>query len=296
MTQVTVPYCIQAKSEGKKLTMLTAYDYPIAKLLDEAGIDILLVGDSLGMVIQGNPDTLSVTVDQMIYHTRLVARGVKRALVIADMPFMSFQVSPVDAVKNAGRLIKEGKASAVKLEGGREVAAQVRSIVNAGIPVMGHLGLTPQSVNKFGGYKVQAKSEYGVKQIIADAKSLENAGAFSIVLEGIPPEAARRVTESISIPTIGIGAGVECDGQVLVTYDMLGFSDFAPKFVKRYFNIKEFVTNAVKAYSDEVIGGKFPTEEYSYNIKIEDREEPDVFEKTQEFKRNVDDEDFDTVF
>lgn len=248
------------------------------------------------MVIQGNPDTLSVTVDQMIYHTRLVARGVKRALVIADMPFMSFQVSPVDAVKNAGRLIKEGKASAVKLEGGREVAAQVRSIVNAGIPVMGHLGLTPQSVNKFGGYKVQAKSEYGVKQIIADAKSLENAGAFSIVLEGIPPEAARRVTESISIPTIGIGAGVECDGQVLVTYDMLGFSDFAPKFVKRYFNIKEFVTNAVKAYSDEVIGGKFPTEEYSYNIKIEDREEPDVIEKTQEFKRNVDDEDFDTVF
>ena len=293
--KITVPYCIDAKRNGKKLTMLTAYDYPIAKLLDDAEIDILLVGDSLGMVIQGRQDTLAVTMDDMVYHTRLVSRAVKRALVIGDMPLMSFQNTVEEAVVNAGRLIKEGRAHAVKLEGGREVTPQIKAIVNAGIPVMGHIGLTPQSVHQFGGYKVQGKSEYAIKLLIADAKSLENAGAFSIVLEGIPPVASKRITEAVNIPTIGIGAGIHVDGQVLVTYDMLGFSDFAPKFVKRYKDIKKDIIDAVKVYAEEVSNGEFPTEEYSYNIEIEDREEPDVHDQTKSFKKPEYDE-FDTLF
>lgn len=293
--KVTVPYCIQAKQEGHKITMLTAYDYPMAKLLDDAGIDILLVGDSLGMVIQGNADSLSVSVEEMVYHTKLVSRAVKRALVVGDMPFMSFQVTVEDAVINAGRLIKEGHANAVKLEGGREVAKQIKGIVNAGIPVMGHLGLTPQSINQFGGFKVQAKSEFAIKQLIADAISVERAGVFAIVLEGIPEEAAQRVTEKVSIPTIGIGAGKYVDGQVLVTYDLLGFSDFAPKFVKKYVNLKEIITNSIKEYANEVQEGSFPTEEYTYQVKIDRREVPDVVDKTTEFKR-TDLDEFDDLF
>ena len=298
MTKVTVPFCIESKHIGNKLTMLTAYDYPMAKILDEAGIDILLIGDSLGMVVQGHKDPLSVSVDEMVYHTRLVSRAVKRALVIGDMPFMSFQVTVEDAVINAGRLIKEGRANAVKLEGGREVTRQVKSIVNAGIPVMGHLGLTPQSVNQFGGFKVQARSEYAIRQLISDAVALERAGVFAIVLEGIPEEAAKRVTEKINIPTIGIGAGKYCDGQVLVTYDMLGFSGFQPKFVKIYLDMRELIKTAVEMYGKEVQEGIFPTEEYTYKGKIDEREIPDVIEKTTEFKRtDVDDfDDLDDLF
>ncbi len=293
--KVTVPYCIEAKKNEKKLTMLTAYDYPMARLLDEAGVDILLVGDSLGMVIQGKSDPLSVSVDEMVYNTRLVSRGTKRALVVGDMPFMSFQVSIQDAVVNAGRLIKEGRANAVKLEGGREISKQVKGIVNAGIPVMGHLGLTPQSLNQFGGFVVQAKSEFAIKNLIADAISLERDGAFAIVLEGMPEEAARRVTERINIPTIGIGAGKYVDGQVLVTYDMLGFSDWAPKFVKKYADFKSVIQGAVQQYIDEVQNTVFPTDEYTYQVKIDRREDPDVVEKTTEFKR-TDIDDFDDLF
>ncbi len=295
MTKITVPYCIEAKKQGKKLTMLTAYDYPMAKILDNAGIDIILVGDSLGMVIQGKSDTLSVTVDEMVYHTKLVSRAVNNALVVGDMPFMSYQVNVTDAVYNAGRLIKEGKANAVKLEGGRDIIKQIKAIVNAGIPVMGHLGLVPQSINKFGGFKVQAKSEYAIRELIKDALKLQQAGVFAIVLESVPAEAAKRVTEKLQVPTIGIGAGEHCDGQVLVTYDMLGFSGFKPKFVKQYANILNIINNSVKQYIDEVREGKFPTEEYSYNIKIEKREEPDVLEQTQIYK-NIDDDDFDDAW
>ncbi|MCY3411045.1 MAG: 3-methyl-2-oxobutanoate hydroxymethyltransferase [Candidatus Heimdallarchaeota archaeon] len=296
MSKVTIPYCIEAKHKGEKLTMLTAYDFPIARLLDEAGIDILLVGDSLGMVIQGNPDSLSVSVDEMVYHTKLVAKAAKRALVVGDMPFMSFQVTVEEAVKNAGRFLKEGNANAIKLEGGREVAKQVKAIVNAGIPVMGHLGLTPQSINQFGGFKVQAKSEYAIKQLIQDAIALERAGCFALVLEAIPEEAARRVTEKISIPTIGIGAGKYVDGQVLVTYDMMGFNDkFKPKFVKRYGNVKSIFDSAIAEYIKEVQQGEFPSKEFTYEIKIEEREEPDVMDKTTEFKR-TDIDEFDDLF
>ncbi|MDH5645308.1 MAG: 3-methyl-2-oxobutanoate hydroxymethyltransferase, partial [Candidatus Heimdallarchaeota archaeon] len=241
-SKVTVPWCLQAKAENRKIVMLTAYDHLMTKILDETGqVDILLVGDSLGMVIQGKNDTLSVTMDESIYHTSIVARTAKRAMVVADMPFMSFQSTAYDALKNAGRLIKEGGAHAIKLEGGKRVLNQVKAIVNAGIPVMGHLGLTPQSVHAFGGFKVQGKSEYAVQQLISDAIALEDAGVFSIVLEGIPTEAARRITEHLKVPTIGIGAGSYCDGQVLVTYDMLGYSDSGPRFVKKYSLIKSII-------------------------------------------------------
>ncbi len=282
--KVTAPWCIQAKTEGQKITMLTAYNYLMAKILDESGIDILLVGDSLGMVIQGGNDTLSVTLDEMIYHTKIVAKAAKRALVIGDMPFMSFQLSADDALVNAGRLIKEGKAHAVKLEGGKEVSQHVRKIVKAGIPVMGHIGLTPQSVNEFGGFKVQAKTESAVQKLISDAVALEDAGAFAVVLEGIPTEAARRVTQHLKIPTIGIGAGPECDGQVLVTYDMLGFTDFHARFVKRYALLGEIISDGVKKYAEEVKSGEFPTSEFAYNIEIEEEsaEEAEYVKRREE--------------
>lgn len=266
----TVSTFAEAKRKRKRIAMLTAYDYSTARLEDEAGIHAILVGDSLGNVVLGYEDTLSVTMEDMIHHGRAVARGAKNALVVVDMPFMSYQTSVYDAVVNAGRLMKEGRAQAVKLEGGAEVAAQVKAIVEAGIPVMGHLGLTPQSINAFGGFKVQGKTEAAARKLIEDAKALEAAGAFSVVLECVPAKLAAKVTESISIPTIGIGAGAGCDGQVLVYQDMLGmFSDFTPKFVKRYANVGEAMREAFATYVDEVGAGTFPAEEHTYAIADE---------------------------
>ncbi len=265
---VTVPAIAARKKSEKKITALTAYDYSFAKLLDSTSIDILLVGDSLGMVSQGHENTLSVTLDDVIYHTQAVKRGAQRALVVADMPFMSYQVSVEQAVTNAGRLIQQGGAAAIKLEGGARVANQVQSIVQAGIPVMGHVGLTPQSVHQFGGYKVQGKSFLDSKQIKQDAKALQKAGIFSLVLEGMPEELATEITHDLEIPTIGIGAGSNCDGQILVTHDLLGLNpDFAPKFVKRYAQLSDVIQNAVSEFVDEVNSEAFPGPEHTYNLK-----------------------------
>lgn len=258
---------VSAKQKGEKLAMLTAYDYSTAKLIDASGIDGILVGDSLGMVCLGYKDTLSVTMEDMIHHTKAVARGTKNALLVSDMPFMSYQTSVYDAVKNAGRLIQEGNAEAVKLEGGTLIYEQIKAIVGAQIPVMGHIGLTPQSVNVFGGFKVQGKEDYQAKKIIENAKALEDAGVFSIVLEGIPSRLAEIITNSISIPTIGIGAGKYCDGQILVYQDMLSmFPDFKPKFVKAYANMGESMSTAFKSYISEVKQSVFPDEEHSFKI------------------------------
>jgi len=263
---VTTTSLSQKKETGDKITVLTAYDYPTASLIDEAGIDVILVGDSLGMVVLGYEDTLAVTLDDMIHHTKAVVRGAKNALVVTDMPFMAYKVADISqTVKNAGRIVKESGAQAVKLEGGREIVSEVEAIIKAGIPVMGHLGLTPQAVNQFGGFKVQGKTGAAAKKLIADAKALEEAGVFSIVLECIPAELAKKVTETISVPTIGIGAGKECDGQVLVTQDMLGiFADFTPKFVRKYANFKEEIVTAFKEYKEDVKAGEFPTIEESF--------------------------------
>lgn len=257
----------EAKEKGEKLTMLTAYDYSVAKLMDEAGVNSILVGDSLGNVMLGYEDTISVTMEDMIHHGAAVARGAKNALVVIDMPFMSYQTSVYDAVVNAGRLMKEGRANAVKLEGGEEICPQVKAIVDAGIPVCGHLGLTPQSINAFGGFKVQGKSAEKANKLIEDAKSLEKAGAFAIVLECVPDKLAELITKAVGVPTIGIGAGNACDGQVLVYQDMLGmFSDFTPKFVKRFANVGEIMKEAFKNYIDEVGTGAFPAKENGYTI------------------------------
>jgi len=259
------------KKENKKISMLTAYDYSTAKIFDECNINGILIGDSLGMVVKGEEDTLSVTVDEIIYHTKAVKKGAKNALIVSDMPFLSYHVSVEQAVLNAGRLVKEGGAHAVKLEGGAHVIKQIEAIVNAQIPVMGHLGLTPQSVNAFGGFKVQGKNEETVKKLIEDAKLIEKAGAFAIVLEGIPGKAAEIITNSISIPTIGIGAGKECDGQILVYQDMLGmFSDFVPKFVKQYANLGSVMREAVCNYIDEVQNKSFPEEKHTFKIDEEE--------------------------
>ena len=256
-----------AKQKNERLTMLTAYDYSTAKLIDASGIDSVLVGDSLGMVMLGYEDTLSVTMEDMIHHTKAVARGVKDALVVSDLPFMSYQTSVYDAVANAGRLIKEGRAQAVKLEGGLEVCPQIKAIVEASIPVMAHLGLTPQSVNAFGGFKVQGKDEEAARSLIEQAKAVEAAGAFAVVLECIPAKLAELITKSISIPTIGIGAGNGCDGQVLVYQDMLGlYSDFTPKFVKRYAEIGPQMENAIEDYISEVKSGAFPAAEHTFAL------------------------------
>lgn len=256
-----------AKQKNERLTMLTAYDYSTAKLIDASGIDSVLVGDSLGMVMLGYEDTLSVTMEDMIHHTKAVARGVKDALVVSDLPFMSYQTSVYDAVSNAGRLIKEGRAQAVKLEGGLEVCPQIKAIVEASIPVMAHLGLTPQSVNAFGGFKVQGKDEEAARSLIEQAKAVEAAGAFAVVLECIPAKLAELITKSISIPTIGIGAGNGCDGQVLVYQDMLGlYSDFTPKFVKRYAEIGPQMENAIEDYISEVKSGAFPAAEHTFAL------------------------------
>ena len=247
----TTTSIMQMKNSGHKISMLTAYDYTTARLLDEAGVNTILVGDSLGNVILGYEDTISVTVEDMIHHSAAVARGAKNALVVTDLPFMSYQASVYDAVVNAGRLMKEGRAGAVKLEGGKEVCPQIKAIVSAGIPVVAHLGLTPQSINTFGGFKVQGKTEAAAKKLIEDAKAVEEA-------------------ESINIPTIGIGAGAGCDGQVLVIYDMLGmFSDFKPKFVKHFANAGDMIREAVKTYIAEIDDGTFPAEEHCYKIDDE---------------------------
>lgn len=263
----TVVTLQQMKEKGEKISMLTAYDYSTAKLEDEAGVNTILVGDSLGNVILGYEDTISVTMEDMIHHGAAVARGAKNALVIIDMPFMSYQTSVYDAVVNAGRLMKEGRAGAVKLEGGAEVCPQIRAIVNAGIPVCAHLGLTPQSINAFGGFKVQGKSEAAARKILEDAKAVQEAGAFALVLEAVPRKLAALITKDLSIPTIGIGAGKECDGQVLVYQDLLGmFSDFTPKFVKRYAEVGDIMKNAFRLYIEEIQNGVFPGEENEYKI------------------------------
>lgn len=266
----TVATFAQAKAEGRKLSMLTAYDYSTAKLEDEAGIDGILVGDSLGNVVLGYEDTLSVTMEDMIHHCAAVARGAKNALIVCDMPFMSYEVSVEQAVTNAGCLLKEGRANCVKLEGGREVCPQVAAIVAAGIPVMGHIGLTPQSINAFGGFKVQGKSEAAARKLIEDARALQEAGAFSIVLEAVPAKLATLVTEAVDVPTIGIGAGAGCDGQILVYQDMLSmFSDFCPKFVKQFANVGQAMREGFAAYINEVQAGTFPSEEHTFKIDDE---------------------------
>lgn len=264
----------EAKEKGEKLTMLTAYDYSTAKLMDEAGVNSILVGDSLGNVMLGYEDTISVTMEDMIHHGAAVARGAKDALVIIDMPFMSYQTSVYDAVVNAGRLMKEGRGDAVKLEGGVEMCPQIKAIVGAGIPVCAHIGLTPQSINAFGGFKVQGKSEAAAKKLLEDARAVQEAGAFAVVIEAVPKKLADLITKELEIPTIGIGAGNGCDGQVLVYQDLLGmFSDFTPKFVKRYANVGEVMKDAFRSYIEEVASGAFPGEEHQY--KMDD----DVIEK-----------------
>ena len=258
---------LEAKSKGEKLVVITAYDYSMAKLADSCDIDAILVGDSLGMVCLGYKDTLRVTMEDMIHHSKAASRGTKDALLITDMPFMSYHVSVEEAVRNAGRLVQEGCAEAIKLEGGSDVIPHVKAIVKAQIPVMGHLGLTPQSVNIFGGFKVQGRQLEAAKKLIDDAKRLEDAGAFSITLECVPAELTKKITEAVSIPTIGIGAGSFCDGQVLVYHDVLGmFSEFRPKFVKVYADSGESIMTGIKKYAKEVRSGAFPTQEHSFKI------------------------------
>ena len=267
MMKNTVSTFREQKAKGEKISMLTAYDYSTAKLMDEAGINGILVGDSLGMVMLGYEDTLPVTMEDMIHHTAAVCRGAKNTLVVGDMPFMSYQVSVEEAVCNAGRLMKEGRCQAVKLEGGASVCPQIRAITNASIPVMAHIGLTPQSINAFGGFKVQGKSEEAAKKLLEDAKAVEEAGAFAVVLECVPAKLAELISKSISIPTIGIGAGAGCDGQILVYQDMLGlFSDFTPKFVKKYANVGEMMTQAFRDYIADVQEGSFPAPEHTFAI------------------------------
>jgi 3-methyl-2-oxobutanoate hydroxymethyltransferase len=266
--KLTVPDIRGRKAEGPPIAMVTAYDFTMALLLDEGGADVVLVGDSLGMVVQGLPNTIPVTIEEICYHGRAVARGLRRAHLVGDMPFMSFQLSAEDALRNAGRLMKEGCFEAVKLEGGAEVAPAVARIVSAGIPVMGHVGLCPQSVHAMGGFKVQGKQDDAADRLIRDARALEDAGCYSIVIEGVPADVAARITEAVAIPTIGIGAGVHCDGQVLVCYDFLGmFRGMRPKFVKRYAELGDAIVEATRTYVEEVRSGAFPSDTYSFGIK-----------------------------
>jgi len=264
--KVTVPEIVKMKQAGRKIAVLTAYDYSFARILDDAGIDILLVGDSVGSVIQGRDSTLPVTLEEMIYHTKAVARGRKRALLVGDMPFLSYQVSVEEAKRNAGRFLSEGGAEAVKIEGGEPMSKTIEVIVQMGIPVMGHVGLTPQSIHRFGGYKIQGKKKEARERIVRDALAVEEGGAFSVVLEGIPLDLAEEITKKLSIPTIGIGAGMHCDGQVLVVHDMLGLFDmYTPKFVKRYADLKGIMGDAVKRFIAEVRDGSFPDDEHSFH-------------------------------
>ena len=262
---MTIPEMQKRKSEKRKIIVVTAYDALFTRIAEEAGIDVLLVGDSLGVVVQGKKDTLSVTMEDMLYHTRLVAGAAQRSLVIGDMPFLSYQASVEEAVRNAGRFLQAG-AAAVKLEGGQAVADRVQAMTRFGIPVMGHVGMTPQSMHAYGGYKVQGKGKQPAARILSDARAVEAAGAFALVLEAIPADLAKRITRAVSIPTIGIGAGRHCDGQVLVLYDLLGlFDDFTPKFVKRYAHLKADALQALRRYREEVEQGKFPTDAESYH-------------------------------
>jgi 3-methyl-2-oxobutanoate hydroxymethyltransferase len=265
--KVTVPEIRARKRVGPKIAMLTAYDATLGRLLDEGGADILLVGDSLGMVVQGLTNTLAVTVDEICYHGRAVARAVRRAHLVGDMPFMSFQVSAEKSLEAAGRMLKEGAFESVKLEGGERVAETVARIVAAGIPVMGHVGLTPQSVHAMGGFRVQGKTEDAASMVVRDAKALEQAGAYAIVLEGLPADLGRRISESVEVPTIGIGAGPYCDGQVLVCYDFLGmYRDIRPKFVRRFAELGDAVVSATRSYVREVQAGSFPAPEHSFGM------------------------------
>lgn len=268
--KITIPYLQEKKERDEKITMLTAYDYPMARLVDEAGIDIILVGDSLGMVVLGYDSTLPVTMEDMIRHTQAVRRGTRYALLVGDMPYKSYDTKN-GAIANALRFIKDAGCDAVKLEGGTESLEAAKSILDAGIPVMGHLGLTPQSIEKLGGFKVQAKTAEAAKVIIDDAKKLEKVGCFSIVLECIPSQIAKIITEELKIPTIGIGAGPNCDGQVLVTNDMLGLFDrFVPKFVKQYIKLSTQILEGIKAFKKDVEEGRFPTKEHAFKIKSEE--------------------------
>lgn len=270
----TVSTLLKQKQEGKKISMITCYDYSTAKLMEEVGINTILVGDSLGNTMLGYSDTIQVTMEDMIHHSAAVSRGIKDILLVCDMPFMSYQTSPYDAVVNAGRLMKEGHANMVKLEGGKEVCPQIEAIVKASIPVCAHLGLTPQSINALGGYKVQGKTENDAQKLIDDAKAVQAAGASMLVLECVPAKLAKKITDMLDIPTIGIGAGNECDGQVLVFQDMLGmFTDYVPKFVKQFANVGDVMKQAFRDYMDEIQSGAFPAEEHSY--KIDD----DIIEK-----------------
>lgn len=265
MDKVTTLTLSKYKQKKRKITALTAYDSVFARLMDQAGVDVVLVGDSVGMTMLGRRDTLSVTMDEMIHHGRSVAASVERALVVVDMPFMSFQVSAEKALENAGRIIKETSAHAVKLEGGKSVADAIRAIVEAGIPVMGHVGLKPQSINRYGGFKVQGKEPDSAKRILDDAIAAQEAGAFAVVIEAVPVGLAKKITQAVKIPTIGIGAGVECDGQILVMHDVLGLSDnVKPRFAKMYANVAEAAQNAFKEYLTEVRDGTFPATEHAY--------------------------------
>ncbi|MBN8548359.1 MAG: 3-methyl-2-oxobutanoate hydroxymethyltransferase [Deltaproteobacteria bacterium] len=275
--RISVPFILQSKTAkpSRKLVATTAYDFTSARLIDSAGVDLILVGDSLGSVVQGLETTIPVTLDEMVYHCRCVTRGVKHALVVGDMPFMSFQVSPEKALEAAGRLLKEGGVSAVKVEGGVAIAETIRRLVSVDIPVVGHIGLTPQSYHRMGGYTVQGKKSGSTEvagtrdRVIADALAVERAGAFACVLEGLPSDLASEITEMLHIPTIGIGAGKECDGQILVSTDLLGMNpDFAPKFVKRYANLAEGITSAVTEFTNEVRAGKFPLAEHSFQSSV----------------------------
>jgi 3-methyl-2-oxobutanoate hydroxymethyltransferase len=268
MSRKTVPDLLRKKAESQKIVMVTAYDYAMARLVDNAGVDMVLVGDSVGMVVQGHQDTLSVSVDDMIYHGRCVSRGLQQAHLTVDMPFMSYQISPAQALENAGRLVREGRAQSVKLEGGKRSAEAISMIVEAGIPVVGHVGLTPQSVHAIGGFRVQGRGEAAADRVLQDALAVQEAGAFCVVLEMVPEDVAARVTDALEVPTIGIGAGVACDGQVLVCNDLLGMdTSFRPRFVKRYAQLESTILEAMRSYADEVRGGEFPAPEHSFGRK-----------------------------
>jgi 3-methyl-2-oxobutanoate hydroxymethyltransferase len=262
--RITVPTLARRKRRGDKISMLTAYDHTFATIFDHAGIEILLVGDSLGNVVQGRNTTLPVTLDEVVYHTRMVARGAERALVIADLPFGSYQVSEEEAVRNAIRCVKDGGAHAVKLEGGTGMADTIRRIVRAEIPVMGHVGLTPQAIHRMGGHRVQGRTDESRNRVMEDALAVQNAGAFAVVLEGVPVDLAREITGMLDIPTIGIGAGVHCDGQVLVMHDLLGLTDWTPSFVKQYANLGALASQAARQFAEEVTNGKFPDDAHSF--------------------------------
>ncbi|MCY0895537.1 MAG: 3-methyl-2-oxobutanoate hydroxymethyltransferase [Alicyclobacillaceae bacterium] len=273
MSQITTKTLLQMKARGQKIAMVTAYDYPTAERMDAAGMHVLLIGDSLGMVVQGHSTTIPVTIDDMIYHTKMVARAAKQSMVVTDMPFLTQSISPEDALRHAGQILQEGGAQAVKLEGGREVAKTVARLVSAGIPVMGHIGLTPQSVHALGGFHVQGRTKQEALRLLDDALALEAAGAFSVVLEVVPGEVATVVSESLSIPTIGIGAGAGCDGQVLVFHDMMGYTaGYIPKHNKRYAEVGRTIEEAAKTYIEEVQSGLFPGTEQTIHLREDERE------------------------